>query len=83
MNRKLTLNLGTRWNYFPVPTRADRGLERYWFPGTGDANLDNRVWVCGVGSVPKDCGVKVSKKLFAPSIGIAYRVTDTFVIRTG
>ncbi len=83
MNRKLTLNLGTRRNYFPVPTRADRGLERYWFPGTGDANLDNRVWVCGVGSVPKDCGVKVSKKLFAPSIGIAYRVTDTFVIRTG
>jgi hypothetical protein len=82
-SRKLTLNLGTRWNYFPTPTRADRGLERYWFPGTGDAALDNRVWVCGVGSIPTDCGVKVSKKLFAPSVGIAYRVTDTMVIRTG
>ena len=83
VNRKLTVNFGTRWNYFPMPTRADRGLERYWFPGTGDANLDNRVWVCGVGSVPKDCGVNVSRKLFAPSIGIAYRVSDTWVIRTG
>ena len=83
VNRNLTLNIGTRWNYFPMPTRADRGLERYFLPGTGNAALDNHVWVCGIGSVPKDCGVNVSKKLFAPSIGIAYRLSDTFVIRTG
>ena len=83
VNRRLTVNLGTRWNYFPTPTRADRGLERYWFPGASDSSLDNKVWVCGVGNVPKDCGVNVSKKLFAPTVGIAWRVTDTFVIRTG
>ena len=34
-------------------------------------------------SIPGDCGIKVSHKLFAPSIGIAYRVSDNFVIRAG
>ena len=83
INRKLTLNMGVRWNYFPMPTRGDRGMERYWFPGTGDAALDNKVWVCGVGTIPEDCGVKMSKKLFAPTVGIAWRLNETTVIRTG
>jgi hypothetical protein len=26
---KLTIDYGTRWEYFPVPTRPDRGIERY------------------------------------------------------
>ena len=26
---RMTVSYGTRWEYFPVPTRADRGLERY------------------------------------------------------
>src|SRR5262249_30981648 len=29
VNQKLTLSIGTRWEYFPIPTRADRGLERF------------------------------------------------------
>ncbi len=81
VTRRLTLNLGTRWNYFPMPTRADRGLERYFFPG--DPNYGDKVMVCGVGSLPKDCGVEVSKKLFAPSVGIAFRLNDQTVIRSG
>lgn len=81
VNRRLTLNFGTRWNYFPMPTRANRGLERYFFPG--DPNYADRVMVCGVGSLPKNCGVEVSKKLFAPSVGIAYRINDHTVLRTG
>src|SRR5262249_26115780 len=39
--------------------------------------------VCGVGTVPKDCGVHVSKKLFAPRFGVAYRATPTLVVRGG
>ncbi|MGH9799781.1 MAG: hypothetical protein ACRD82_05400, partial [Blastocatellia bacterium] len=35
------------------------------------------------GNVPKDCGVKLSKKLFSPRLGIAWRVSDSFVVRTG
>ncbi|UCF38525.1 MAG: TonB-dependent receptor, partial [Acidobacteriota bacterium] len=71
-----TLSIGTRWEYYPMPTRAHRGMERY------DA-LTNTVDVCGIGQVPKDCGVSMSKSLFAPRIGFAYRITDTFVFRAG
>ncbi len=73
---KLTLSFGTRWEYFPIPTRKDRGLERY--------NVaTNKMEIGGIGSVPKDLGVKVSKTLFAPRVGVAYRATPTFVIRAG
>jgi len=73
---KLTLSYGVRWEYYPFPTRADRGLE--WYDGS-----QNKMLVCGVGQVPKDCGVSVSKKLFAPRLGIAYRITPNFVVRAG
>ncbi|MGH9340038.1 MAG: TonB-dependent receptor domain-containing protein [Acidobacteriota bacterium] len=72
----LTFTIGTRWEYFPMPTRADRGVERYNFQ-------TNQMMVCGVGSIPKDCGVQLSKTLFAPRVGLAYRATDSFVIRAG
>src|SRR5207249_11908050 len=73
---KLTLSYGTRWEYFPIPTRADRGLERY------DVNT-NQMLIGGVGSVPEDLGVKVSKTLFAPRLGATYRINDGTVFRAG
>ena len=76
VNRKLTLSMGLRWEYYPFPTRGERGLEWY------DPAI-NRMRICGVGQVPKDCGVNVSSKNFAPRIGFAWRPTDTFVIRAG
>jgi hypothetical protein len=39
--------------------------------------------LCGVGNVPSDCGINVSKKDFGPRAGIAYRLTPTFVVRAG
>ncbi len=76
VSRKLTMSYGLRWEYFPFPTRTDRGME--WYDGS-----TNKMLICGVGSAPKDCGVHVSKALFAPRVGVAYRVTDTFVVRAG
>ena len=73
---KLTISYGTRWEYFPVPTRANRGIERY------DVNT-NTMMVGGVGVVPKDVGVKVSKTLFAPRLGVIYRATEGLVLRAG
>jgi len=73
---KLTISYGTRWEYFPVPTRADRGLERY------DVNT-NQMMIGGVGSVPKDLGVKVSKTMFAPRVGVTYRAAEGMVLRAG
>jgi hypothetical protein len=73
---QLTMSIGTRWEYFPMVTRADRGVERYHLE-------TNKMWVCGVGSVPEDCGTEMSKRLFAPRFGLAYRVSDDFVVRAG
>ncbi|PYV37851.1 MAG: hypothetical protein DMG06_26995, partial [Acidobacteria bacterium] len=73
---KLTLDYGLRWEYFPIASRPDRGIEYY------DKSI-NKVLLCGFGEVPKNCGAEVSKKLFAPRLGLAYRPRDTWVIRAG
>src|SRR5205823_1045696 len=54
-SRKLTVNYGVRWEYYPVPTQEDQQLT-YYDPST------NIVERCGVGSVPKNCGMHTSKK---------------------
>jgi hypothetical protein len=76
ISRKLTFSFGTRWEHYPMPTRADRGVETFDFR-TG------KMLVCGVGAVPEDCGIPQSNKLFAPRGGIAYRASETLVIRAG
>lgn len=78
VTKKLTADYGVRWEYYPMPTRPDlgRGIEVY-------EPSNNTVELCGFGSVPSGCGVEISKGLFSPRIGLAYRVTDTFVIRAG
>jgi hypothetical protein len=73
---KLTLSYGVRWEYYPFPRRVDRGVE--WYDGA-----QNKMYLCGVGQVPKGCGVNVSSKLFAPRFGIAYRATQSLVLRAG
>lgn len=74
---KLTVELGVRWEYYPMPTRhGSRGLERYDF-------AKNEMMLCGEGGIPTDCGVSVSKTLFDPIVGLAYRVTPSFVVRAG
>lgn len=75
-SRKLTISYGIRWEYFPMPTRADRGVERY------DFNT-NKMLVCGVGQVPTNCGMNMSKKRFVPRGGLAYRISETLVFRAG
>ena len=73
---KFTLSYGTRYEYFPIPTRGDRGFERY-------DPVNNVMLIGGVGSVPMDMGVEVSKTLFAPRVGFAYRANEAVVIRAG
>lgn len=75
--RNLTVNLGLRWEYYPLMRRAGgKGLERL-DPAT------NLVYLGGRGNVPADNGMSVSKKLFAPRVGLAYRLGERTVIRTG
>ena len=77
VNKKLTVSLGLRYEFYPLMTRATgKGIERL-DPAT------NKVYMGGRGGIPTNVGVTVSKKLFAPKLGIAYRVDDKTVIRTG
>jgi hypothetical protein len=73
---KLTVTYGTGWEYFPVPTRGNRGIERYDFD-------TNTYLICGEGRTPENCGIGVQKTLFAPRAGIAYRPVGNTVVRTG
>ncbi len=57
-------------------TRAGYGIERY-DPTT------NNVFMGGRGNVPENAGITVSHKLFAPRIGLAYRLGDKTVVRAG
>jgi hypothetical protein len=73
---KLTLMLGLRYEYYPLMTRADRGLERW--------DIDtNKVIIGGRGGNPNNVGITVSKTLFAPRVGFAYRLGSSTVIRSG
>jgi len=74
VNRRLTLNLGLRYEYYPLVNRGDRGIER-WDPYT------NIVYFGGLGGTPDNAGIEVSKKLFAPRAGIVYRIDDNSVFR--
>jgi hypothetical protein len=74
---KLTLDLGLRWEFYPPGTPH--------FPG-GFSNYNpwtNQLVVAGVGGNPTNLGMQTRYKYFAPRLGIAYRLTDKTVIRSG
>ncbi|HEU0139678.1 MAG TPA: carboxypeptidase regulatory-like domain-containing protein [Bryobacteraceae bacterium] len=77
VTRNFTVNLGARYELYPMMNRGDgRGIER-WDPVT------NLVTLGGVGNVPTDNGMSVSKKLIAPRLGIAWRLNNDTVLRSG
>lgn len=74
--RTITVSLGLRWEYFPLMTRGDKGLERYdW--------TTNIVTIGGYGNIPMNNGMTTSNKLFAPRLGVAWRASEKSVVRAG
>lgn len=74
---RMTVNLGLRWEFYKPPTPA--------FPG-GFSNYDpstNSLLIAGLGNNPMDMGVQARYRYFAPRVGIAYRLTQKTVIRSG
>ena len=73
---KLTVTYGLRWERYPFATSDHTGA-RVFDPATAI------VLIGGLGSVPRDDGVKVGVGQFDPRLGIAYRLTSKTVVRAG
>jgi hypothetical protein len=75
VSRRLTLNLGVRYTLnFPSTVVGDRGAVF----NLATQRLD-LLGANGVGRAARD----LEKKNFAPRMGLAYTVTDSFVVRAG
>ena len=74
---KLTLDLGVRWEFYPPGTPR--------FPGLfSNYDLDNNsLVIAGIGGNLLDLGMAKRYKYFAPRFGLAYRLSQSTVVRTG
>jgi len=77
INRNVTLNFGVRAEAYPLVNRGDgKGIERL--------DLSTmRVTLGGRGPIPTNPGISVQPLFLAPRVGLAIRVNDSTVIRTG
>jgi hypothetical protein len=76
-NSRLTLDLGLRWEYYPIMTRADgRGIDRL--------DLTNlNVIIAGRGPNSATNDLKPGLDNFAPRVGAIYRINEKTVARAG
>jgi hypothetical protein len=76
VNKNLTLNLGLRYELYPMMTRDNRGIE--YFDTT-----NNTVLLGGLGGNPETFNIKVKYPHLLPRIGVSYRLSENDVIRAG
>jgi hypothetical protein len=77
VTKKLTVDLGLRWEYWPPSTP-------HWPAGFSNYNpFNNTLELAGVGSVPNDLGIEGQKRSFAPRFGLAWRLDEKTVVRAG
>jgi len=76
VNRKLSLNIGMRMEHFPIMSRGEFGIERY-------DPITNKVLIGGRGNVPRNAGTDAIAIMWAPRMGMAYRLNEKTVIRAG
>lgn len=77
VSRKLTLDLGMRWEIWPTTKPRFPGQQVDYDPDT------NSLLVGGYGDIPSNLGVKPTNKAFAPRLGFAYRLSEQTVVRAG
>lgn len=77
VNPRLTVNLGLRYElYSPLKPHFSGGLSNY-------DPTSNVLLIAGYGDIPTSLGLKSSFKNVAPRIGLAYRLSDSSVLRAG
>ena len=74
---KLTVDFGVRWEFYPPGTPASKGGFSNYDPST------NSLVVAGIGSNPSNLGLDKHYKDFAPRVGMAYRLNEKTVLRSG
>jgi hypothetical protein len=74
---RFTIQAGLRWELYPPPTpQFNGGFSNYNF-------VDNTLLIAGVGNNPKNMGLKTNWTYLAPRVGVAWRLTERTVIRSG
>ncbi|HKX84612.1 MAG TPA: TonB-dependent receptor [Pyrinomonadaceae bacterium] len=89
INRKLTLDLGLRWDYYGIAKYKD-GLQYNFDPATGSliipsgtrAEVDPR-YPAGINIVEGQVVPNADKGNFRPRVAVAYRFGEDFVVRAG
>ncbi len=74
---KLTATFGVRWELYVPPTPQRAGDYSNYDPDT------NSLIVAGIGKNPMNLGMDTRYTNFAPRFGVAYRLDDKTVMRTG
>jgi hypothetical protein len=77
VTKKLTLDLGLRWEYWPATTPEYPGGLSNYIPS------NNTLQVAGEGSIPMNLGINNHSLDFAPRFGAAYRLNEKTVFRAG
>ncbi len=77
VTNKLTINYGLRWEIYRPQTVTGAGKGGFVDVDTGE------VLIAGANGVDLDLNVEPNWNLFAPRLGIAYRITDKTVVRMG
>jgi carboxypeptidase family protein/TonB-dependent receptor-like protein len=77
VNPKLTLDLGLRWELYPIMQRGNgRGVERLDLTSL-------QMILGGIGGNDKNVDLKAGKDNFAPRLGAVYRLNEQTVLRSG
>jgi hypothetical protein len=89
VSQKVTLDFGLRWDYFGATT-FDDGLQYNWDPNTGNVIVPEAALSSVSPLYPSTINLVTGNVIPAPRkgnlrprVGIAYRVTNEFVIRGG